>query len=219
MSFDFKTRLTEGANQLQLELTGGALTRLEIYFQELKKWARKVNLIARSSSDENILEKHFLDSLTILPLLHKPGAHLLDVGTGAGFPGLVCKAAWPELKLTLVEPRQKRVSFLRHIVRTISLQDVTVLDCRIEDEDRLPSNSFFSHATSRAVSDIDIFLGMVERFSAGGARIICMKGPKWQTEVEQVSKAIHRRYFREQVIEHRLPFSGASRALLIYVPL
>lgn len=219
MSFDFKARLTEGINKLQLEFTDDALIRLEIYFKELKKWSRKVNLISRSSSDEDILEKHFLDSLTISPLLHKPGAHLLDVGTGAGFPGLICKTALPQLKLTLVEPRQKRVSFLRHIIRTIGLQDVAVLDCRIEDDKRLPSNLSFSHISSRAVSDIHIFLGMVERFSAGDARIICMKGPKWQREVEQVSELICKRFSREQVIEHCLPFSGGRRTLLIYVPL
>jgi len=219
MSFDFKTRLREGSDQLDLGVPDDSFARLDIYFQELKKWSRKVNLIARSSSDEDILEKHFLDSLTILPLLKEPGAHLLDVGTGAGFPGLVCKAAWPELKLTLVEPRQKRVSFLRHIIRTIGLHDVTVLDCRIEDEEQLPSDSFFSHITCRAVSELHVFVAMVERFAPTGAQVICMKGPKWQIEVEEASEAIQKGYNLEKVVEHWLPFSGDRRALLVYVPL
>jgi len=158
MSYDFKGRLKEGLDHLELSLADDSIKSLEIYFNELKKWAGKINLIARSSSDEEILENHFIDSLTILPLLKKTDSHLLDIGTGAGFPGLVCKAAWPGLKVTLVEPRQKRVSFLRHIIRTLGLHDVAVLDCRIEDEARLPSISSFTHITGRAVSNIKNFM-------------------------------------------------------------
>ena len=216
MSYDFKGRLKEGLGQLELSIGDDSIASLEIYFNELKKWARKVNLIARSSSDEQILENHFIDSLTILPLLKKRDTHLLDIGTGAGFPGLVCKAAWPGLKVTLVEPRQKRVSFLRHIIRTLGLQDVTVLDCRIEDEARLPSASSFTHITSRAVSDMKNFMVMVERFSPGGARVICMKGPKWQVEITDAAEVLSEAYIQEEVIELCLPFSGARRALLVY---
>ncbi len=111
-----------------------AFDRLNLYFNELKKWGRKVNLIAKSSSDQQIVENHFIDSLTILPLLVGANTHLLDIGTGAGFPALVCKAAYPELAITLVEPRLKRVSFLGHITRTLGLQEVKILSCRVEDE-------------------------------------------------------------------------------------
>ncbi len=218
MSYDFKGRLKKGLDQFELSLTDDSIKSLEIYFNELKKWARKVNLIARGSSDEQILENHFLDSLTILPLLKKTDSHLLDIGTGAGFPGLVCKTALPDLKVTLVEPRQKRVSFLRHIVRILGLQDVTVLDCRIEDGARLPSSSSFTHITGRAVSDIKTFMAMVERFSPGEARVICMKGPKWQVEAADMAEVFSEAYIQEEVIELCLPFSGARRALLVYAP-
>jgi 16S rRNA (guanine527-N7)-methyltransferase len=218
MSYDFKGRLREGLDHLELSLADDSIKSLEIYFNELKKWAGKINLIARSSSDEEILVNHFIDSLTILPLLKKTDSHLLDIGTGAGFPGLVCKTVLPDLKVTLVEPRQKRVSFLRHIIRTLGLQDVAVLDCRIEDEARLPSASSFTHITSRAVSDIKVFMAMVGRFSTGGARVICMKGPKWQVEVADTAQVLSETYIQEEVIELCLPFSGARRALLVYAP-
>jgi 16S rRNA (guanine527-N7)-methyltransferase len=218
MSFDFKGQLTAGLNQLEITLSDDSARQLEIYFNELKKWAGKINLIARSSSDEQILENHFIDSLTLFPFLKKPDVHLLDIGTGAGFPGLVCKVALPDFQLTLVEPRQKRVSFLRHIIRILDLQGVTVLDCRIEDEEKLPSATFFSHITARAVSDIGVFLGMVERFSAAGAEIICMKGPKWQEEVAVAAEIVEKGYTLRERVELVLPFSGAGRALLIYVP-
>ncbi len=218
MSYDFEARLTAGLGHLERDLPAGSIKLLEIYFNELKKWNRKVNLVARSSSDEQILENHFIDSLTLLQFLEKPGTHLLDVGTGAGFPGLVCRAVCPGLRLTLVEPRQKKVSFLRHIVRTFGLTDVQVLDCRIEDEGRLPSTTPFTHITSRAVSDIKVFMGMVQRFAAGGAMVICMKGPRWQEEVAEAGEVVDEMYSLEGVFEQSLPFSGARRAFLVYVP-
>lgn len=218
MSYNFRGRLAAGLNHLECDLPADSIELLETYFNELKKWNRKINLIARSNSDEQIMENHFIDSLTILQFLDKPGTHLLDVGTGAGFPGLVCKAVCPGLKVTLVEPRQKKVSFLCHIVRTLGLNDVEVLDCRIEDEDSLPSSTSFTHITSRAVSDIKVFMRMVQRFAAGGVRVVCMKGPKWQEEAAEASGVMDEMYFLEKVIEQSLPFSGARRALLVYVP-
>ena len=218
MSFDFKGRLAEGLNRLDIDLGDESLDSLEKYFNELKKWSRRLNLIARSSSDEDILEKHFIDSLTILPLLGASEAHLLDVGTGAGFPGLVCKAVRDDLKLTLVEPRQKKVSFLRHIIRILELHDVKVLNCRIEDESRLPSTTPFTHITGRAVSDLKVFLGMVERFGAAGAKVICMKGPKWQEEVAEATEAANKTFICHNVIEQVLPIKGGRLVLLVYTP-
>ncbi len=218
MSYDFKERLREGMESLDFSLEDEVFDPLELYFNELKKWGKKVNLIAKSSSDEQILENHFIDSLTLLPLLQTEGAHLLDVGTGAGFPGLVCKAAFPQLHLTLVEPRQKRVSFLNHIVRTLGLKNVHVLCCRIEDEARIPSDAQFTHITSRAVSEIKTFVGMVSRFSLTDARVVCMKGPKWKEEMAEAEQVVQQTYRLEQVVEQSLPFTGAQRGLLVYAP-
>ena len=96
----------------------------------------------------------------------------------------------PSLRLTLVEPRQKRVSFLRHIVRTLDLKDVEIIEGRIEDELLLPSETPFSHITSRAVSDIAGFLAMTERFFQPGLQMICMKGPKWQEELAAAAEVL-----------------------------
>jgi 16S rRNA (guanine527-N7)-methyltransferase len=142
--------------------------------------------------------------------------HLLDVGTGAGFPGLVCKAARPGLALTLVEPRLKRVSFLRHIARALQLDDVSVLACRIEDEDLIPSTAFFTHITSRAVTDVGTFLGLVRRFAPSEPAIICMKGPKWQQELAAASDETQAGHLEIiKTVQLRLPFSGAERCLLV----
>ena len=187
------------------------------YFCELKKWSPKVNLIAKNMADSEILENHLLDSLTLLPLLEGERVHLLDIGTGAGFPGLVVKAARRDLAVTLVEPRQKRVTFLRHVARNLGLAEVTVLACRAEEEALLLSGLGATHVTSRAVSDVAVFLQMAERFARCGARVVCMKGPRWEEELEQAERVgIAAVYHLEQVVHRSLPFSGASRTLLVF---
>jgi 16S rRNA (guanine527-N7)-methyltransferase len=124
----------------------------------------------------------------------------------------------PELAVTLVEPRGKRVGFLRHIVRTLALNGVTILNCRIEDEEQLPSDAAFSHITGRAVTEIGPFLNMAERFVAANPKVICMKGPKWRKEMADSVAVVNRSpYNLAEVVEHELPFSKAKRSLLIFV--
>jgi 16S rRNA (guanine527-N7)-methyltransferase len=216
--FDFIEDLRGGCSAMGLpELDDEALNRLFVYFKELKHWSRKINLIAKKATDREILEKHFLDSLTLLPLLEGEKPHLLDIGTGAGFPGLVCKAAKPELQLTLVEPRQKRVAFLSHITRTLQLAEVSILDCRAEDEAMLPSDGGFSHITSRAVTEVKEFLDMSSRFMKYGVQVICMKGPKWEEELLGLQKSGGTERFA--LVSQRnyvLPESGGERYLLVF---
>lgn len=214
---DFRQSLAAGLDILEIDVSPDGLERLSLYFHELKKWSKKINLIARSASDEQIIENHFLDSLTLLPLLREGVVHLLDIGTGAGFPALVCKAAAPELILTLVEPRLKRVSFLGLIVRTLDLSGVKILSCRVEDEAQLPAASTFTHITARAVTDLGALLQMVERFSSSAPQLICMKGPRWQEELEAAGEILARSAFTlERVVHCTLPFSGAERSLLLF---
>ncbi len=219
MTGDFATSLVTGLRSFDLSLAPEAIARLALYFDELLKWSRKVNLIAKGTDHQQIIENHFIDSLTILPLLQNGTCHLLDIGSGAGFPGLVCKAAWPELAVSLVEPRVKRVSFLGHIVRTLGLSGVSILSCRIEDTEQLPSERVFSHITSRAVNEIGPFLQMAARFAPTGPRIICMKGRKWREELDIAGEMINASPFQlDRVIELVLPFSGAQRCLVVFEP-
>lgn len=215
--FDFRARLREGLRDYPIDVPGEAIEQLALYFNELKKWSAKINLIARSTDDEQIVENHFLDSLTLLPQLFGKKRHLLDIGTGAGFPGLVCKAAYPELMVTLVEPRLKRVSFLKHMIRTLGLTGITVLCCRAEDEIQLPSQNRFSHITSRAVTEIGATIVMAERFAHPGTQLVCMKGPRWREELDAASSILdNSSYLPPQVVEWVLPFSKAKRTILLF---
>ncbi len=215
MKNDFHTLLASGLDELGIEIENDAYDRLFLYFSELKKWNKKVNLVAKRTSDDDLVANHFLDSLALLPFFAKSGSHLLDIGSGAGFPGLVCKAALSEMTVTLVEPRFKRVSFLKHIIRVLGLKDVRVLECRIEDESALDSNLELSHITCRAVAELRDFLAMVERFSPSKAQIVCMKGPRWRKEIAEIEMS-GVPFVLGGVEEYTLPFSGSERSLLLF---
>jgi len=176
----------------------------------LRKWSAKTNLIAKNASDTEIVE-HFLDSLSLLPL--PPSAQLIDVGSGAGFPGLVLAAARPSLTVQLIEPRQKRAAFLRQVTRSLHLENATCHECRLEDI--APGSLPCSHITSRAVADLAGFLVMCEPWLSEGVQIICMKSRKWQQELAQAQTIIARLGLGQpQLNSYRLPFSGAERVTL-----
>ncbi len=170
--------IRKGLTKLSITLTDQSISGLVQYALELIKWNKKVNLVAKDTSLEDVVEKHFLDSLTLLPVLALHASNnstLLDVGSGAGFPGLVLKTACPERPVVLLEPRQKRVSFLNHIIRLLSLSDIVVLPHRT-DEKSVLSDIDADVITSRAVADVSSFLKMVNDLSGPGALIVCMQG-------------------------------------------
>lgn len=212
---DVPAILSQGCRVLNLNLSNDAVQALVLYYTELRRWNRKINLIAKKTTAHQIIENHFLDSLILLPYLNKPGCTLIDVGTGAGFPGLVCKTALPGLALKLVEPRLKRVSFLRHIIRTLGLENVEVIASRIEEIDRETLSC--TCLTSRAVADVGEFLTMVAGMATSETEIICMKGPKWREELERASSCMMQTGFTlNRVEKFVLPFSGAKRVLLFF---
>ena len=215
MEFErFEPLLTTGARKLGVDLDSLQTRRLHDYFTELKRWSGKVNLISRNASDEEIVEIHFLDSLALLGLLREAPTSLLDVGSGAGFPGLVCKAVQPEMKVALVEPRLKRVSFLRHICRLLGLAEIEVHGCRLEER-TIPAESDFRWVVSRAVAEIGDFLSLCGRFKEYGSSVVCMKGPGYLEELKRSTSAFEGWHLTDE-ITYRLPYSGAQRALLVF---
>lgn len=214
---EFKALLVKGLHKLGISLPQQRLDPLERYFNDLKKWNSRVNLIAKRSADEQIVENHFIDSLTLFPYLREKQSHLVDIGTGGGFPGLVCKVAQPDLKVSLIEPRLKRVSFLKHIVRSLRLTEVDIYGDRVENVTGLIEDKCISHVTSRAVTEIGPFLQMVERFHKTGATVVMMKGPKWREELQSSADIIEdSRFDLQEVAECTLPFSQARRSLLFF---
>ena len=215
MEFErFEPMLTTGARKLGVDLDNLQTRRLHDYFTELKRWSQKINLISRSASDEEIVEIHFLDSLALLDLLREAPTSLLDVGSGAGFPGLVCKAVQPEIKVALVEPRLKRVSFLRHVCRLLGLAGLEVHGCRLEER-TIPDEANFRWVVSRAVAEIGDFLSLCGRFRKYGSSVVCMKGPGYLEELKTSADASEGWHLVDKKM-YRLPYSGAQRALLVF---
>jgi 16S rRNA (guanine527-N7)-methyltransferase len=205
---------------LSLDNQPEALARLSLYFQELKKWNRKINLVARSLDDQQILENHFLDSLTLLALLPpetQVQETILDVGTGAGFPGLVLKSVCPALSVTLIEPRKNRFFFLKHIARVLQLKGVEMLDVRLEEKSKVKelANRQFSFITSRAFTDTWQFVKLACPYLKKGGRIVLMKGPGAVNELnDPVQKELNEEFFVSDVKKIYLPFSKGKRLLV-----
>ena len=212
--------LLTGTAKLSIDLCENTADLLCRYYRELDKWGRKINLVAKAS-EPDILESHFLDSLTLLPLLPESDmARLLDIGSGAGFPGLPLKIARPQLHVTLVEPRLKRVSFLKHVIRTLGLRHIEVIPNRLAPNDSQFSDRHgtFDFITCRAFTSIRDFLDIARPFSAPTGEIICMKGLKaseelneWQGEYAEESP-----FICTEQLSLTLPDSCKQRKLLVF---
>ena len=220
---DIENFLAQGLKLMGISLHSQpeALSRLALYFQELNKWNRKINLVARTMDDLQILENHFLDSLTLLSFLNLENQEqetVLDVGTGAGFPGLVVKTVCPLLPVTLVEPRKNRHYFLKHTVRTLHLQGVEVMNVRLDEtaEVKELSGRKFSFITSRAFTDINQFIRLTAPYLAHGGGIVCMKGPGAEKELaDLVQQGLFEKFHVTETGKLTLPFSKAERMLVI----
>ncbi|MFP3982166.1 MAG: 16S rRNA (guanine(527)-N(7))-methyltransferase RsmG [Desulfurivibrionaceae bacterium] len=209
--------LAKGCRDLGVVLSRQNLENLAWYCRELNKWNRKVNLIARTGEQE-IIDKHFLDSLALLPILANLETNsMLDLGTGAGFPGLVLKTALPDLELLLVEARLKKTTFLRHIIRNLKLTNVEIMAARLEPSPPEARKNACPLIVSRAFASISGFLDLIRGYNPPGGRVICMKGPRAEEEIEEWRSSQPDSPFRLHFIHHyQLPFSGAERALVVF---
>ena len=186
---------TERAHQiLGLQLTTEQLAAFERYKHELIEWNSRFNLTA--IRDENGIEiKHFLDSLTCILAFEpsSPPRSLIDVGTGAGFPGIPLKLVYPHLRLTLVESIQKKAGFCQHVVETLGLRQVTVLAQRAEDVGQDPQHrEAYDVATGRAVAPMPTLVEYLLPLVRIGGMVIMQKGENAPAETQQSEKVIAR---------------------------
>ena len=183
----FETRLTE----LGIRFDGRAPGRLARYQTMLQEWNGRMNLTGDASL-EATLDRHFMDSLAPLALPHlmPEGAALIDVGTGAGFPGLALAIARPDLRVTLLDSLQKRLAFLEAVVADLSLENVRTVHARAEDAGRDPAlRERFDVAAARAVAAAPALLELLLPFVRVGGRAVCYKGPSAEEELHQGERA------------------------------
>lgn len=175
-----------------LKLTSDQLAKLQIYESELMVWNERINLTAIRDL-EGIRTKHFLDSLTVLLAWERQGppARLIDIGTGAGFPGLVLKVIWPASQVTLVESVHKKADFCRYMVEKLNLQQVSVLSDRAETVGQDPEHrQTYDLAVARAVARMPILMEYLLPLVHRNGIAMAMKGESAPAETQSAEKAI-----------------------------
>lgn len=153
------------------------LTQFQHYRQELLDWNTRVNLTAITNPEE-VLSKHFLDSLSLLQAYDRPQTRLLDIGSGAGFPGLALKIVRPAWQVVLIEATGKKVAFLRHMIEVLELSGVTAIQARAEElAHKREYRAAFDLVTARAVAVLPVLLEYAAPFCrAGGISVLYKKG-------------------------------------------
>ena len=183
--------LNSGARELGLSLTRQQLERFELYYRDLVDWNRKVNLTAITEC-EDVQVRHFLDSLTVVLATGPPdGLKVIDIGTGAGLPGIPLKIVYPEVRLTLLEATAKKVKFLEHIVGSLVLENVEILTGRAEGlgQDRRYRERF-DLVLCRAVAALPALVELGLPFSVTGGRLVAWKKGDISREIEESGKAV-----------------------------
>ncbi len=194
--------LREGAKSLGLMLSARHLAAFETYYQELASWNQHFNLTAVTGY-EDVQRKHFLDSLSCILALpqEEKGQRIpdkvplqtssrpfwcADVGSGAGFPGIPLKIMLPEVKMTLIEATGKKVTFLKHIIETLELENVEILNSRAEDAGQMPEHrEHYDLVLARAVAHLCTLVEYCLPLCRIGGRVVAQKGEDAEQEAAQ----------------------------------
>ncbi|WP_405343804.1 16S rRNA (guanine(527)-N(7))-methyltransferase RsmG [Ruminococcus sp.] len=187
---DFRVILLHTLAEFEIELDELAIDRLCTYYELLIEWNEKINLTALTAP-ENVALKHFTDSLMLLRYIDiEKDARVIDVGTGAGFPGLVLKIARPDIRLTLLDSLQKRLTFLDAVCQALEIDDVELIHSRAEDGARTERRDSFDIAVSRAVASMNTLCEYDMPYVKVGGRFIAMKGKDAESELADAQNAI-----------------------------
>ena len=196
--------------KLNIEITEDQLQKLNKFYELLVEWNKKINL-TRITEKEDVYLKHFYDSLTITKVINLNEVETLcDMGTGAGFPGVVLKIMYPNLKITLVDALQKRVNYLNEIIKKLDLKDIEALHVRGED-----LKEKYDVVTSRAVANIEKLLTYTMHLVNKDGVMIAMKGNIEDELTKEVEDKINRKYKIVEINKFILPIENSNRSLVV----
>lgn len=207
--------LLDGCAKLGVNVSQMQAKQLSQYADMLVEWNEKMNLTAITDT-EGIVTKHFLDSLTPL-LTGKVQGRVIDVGTGAGFPGMVLKIARPDLQLTLLDSLNKRLSFLKEVAGTLKLDDVDFVHARAEDGGQNHVyRGKFDVAVSRAVANMTVLCELCLPFVKVGGYFLALKGPLADNELTSAKRAVSILGGQvEGIFEAQIPFTDLSHKIVM----
>jgi 16S rRNA (guanine527-N7)-methyltransferase len=200
-----------------VHITGRQVMALITYEKELIEWNQKFNLTAIRDT-ESIRTKHFLDSFScVLAWKASPPNHLIDIGTGAGFPGIPLKILYPGLKLTLVESVGKKAMFCQHMVRVLGLEHVNVIQARAEDLGQKPAHrEQYDWAVARAVANLNVLSEYLIPLVKVGGMALAQKGESGPAEAQSAEKAMELLGGKlKQLIPVNLPGVVEDRYLIV----
>ena len=192
-----------------IRLTDRMCEQLDLYARYLKEYNEKVNLTAITDYEE-VLDKHFYDSLLLYD--RKLEGTLVDVGTGAGFPGVVLKIVIPDLKVILLEPIGKRCVFLNFLIEKLGLKDIEVVQERGEDHS-LNHREAYDYVTARAVSNLNSLIEVCGAMVKREGYFICLRGKDGLEELKTASKAIAKMGFLIESTKEEKLMNGDARVI------
>jgi 16S rRNA (guanine527-N7)-methyltransferase len=205
--------LDDAARRFGVELAPGTHERIDRFLELLELWSRTTRLTGERG-ESAILRKHVVDSLAPLTVLPR-GGPIVDIGSGAGFPGIVLACARPELAVSLVESRRRRASFLRDCARLVPLHHATVLELRAEVAGREPSIAGQARLVVARALRLDAFLGVAQPFLAADGVAVAMQTPRMASKAAALAVPHALRLLR--TLDYRLP-DGEPRSLLVFAP-
>ena len=185
-------KLNSGAEKLGLHLSQRQLEQFSIYYHELVDWNQRLNLTTITDYEE-VQIKHFLDSLTVILALKQPldNSSIIDIGSGAGLPGIPLKITFPDIKLVLLESVTKKAAFLNHVKQKLGLDNVEVVTGRAEEVAHLSEyRERFDIVLSRAVATLPALIELTLPFSTVGGSVIAQKKGEIEQEITQANGAI-----------------------------
>lgn len=211
---EFYEKMKSLSNNIDIEITKSQVEKFYIYMIQLLEWNKKINLTAIEDQDEIIL-KHFIDSLTIERYI-KNAKSIIDIGTGAGFPGIPIAIINNNINITLLDSLNKRIKFLNNIIQKLELNNVIAIHGRAEDIAKLEEyREKFDIVTSRAVAPFNILLEYMLPFNKVNGKSISMKGSNIE-EIENSSKALNELGGKIESIEKiNLPNTEIQRNIII----
>lgn len=212
---EFKKEFEKYFEKMKVQLTDNQIEQFYTYMQLLIEWNEKINLTTIIEPKE-IITKHFVDSLTIEKYIEQ-GKNVIDIGTGAGFPGIPLKICRPDLKITLVDSLNKRINFLNEVINELQLKDINTIHARAEEIGKNKMHrEKYDYATSRAVANLSTLSEYLMPLILVGGKCICMKSLEIDEELEKSKKAIKILGGTiEKVDKFMLPKSDIGRSIIL----